>query len=913
MGKTGNDALDLLRYAERTNPPWRRDRQRGRIPAVARQFSYGGGRVMERRILSVIGVTLLFLGTWPPVLWAGPKAVSADQIHVTGATYFSSEQIAEKLSMSLLSKPELSSKSKADEVREFSEKIVLRNYRMAGFLDVSVQTRVDGWPDTYRIEIEEGDQYLAGDFQVTGLPESEIDTFLAALTRPDVPADSSIKRFRWKDEGWAPTYYTENGKMIRQKRSNWTIGKPVRSADSKTPAIAREVRRAFAAVGRMSGHLDLGELIRDSGSVSCQLEITEFGPQMTGRNLQILGCQKNSPEDVRDYLEIEPNEVLTRKRMEDVRLRLWLSGRFVNVAARSNLPQEPGGTPTVTCELEEYEHAPPLSEPLSESEQVMLKFHKWLSQLPESNDTWHLEFPSQPAMPTCRLTPGQGILAQFENHQLLAHADRIVYCPPERHEKLSVALENRTITVDVTLELPDEDRPKFRLKLGTEILSPDSPSCCVSLRVHADPYACLAMLHAAGTHHSIDNGVLSIESVQDCTKIEMETGRLLEHIQRTEDGKEQLVILHSADDLETACRDLEEEWQEYPDAFIPSAPISSTFRFVAADPAIGEYLRNAARERLKFQLDDRQEAVIGCLLDSALLPTADEMFREWQREQRDDGPKFIAYRESELYSDIPRSTALTAVATVGALRSFPRGTWPHHLIGVVGFSYARSQNLYRYHVAPLQNPPVKSPLCDLLLAEWFKRTRPQSANQLAYRGLGNLTHEAFLSERAVLLDEGHHFGRFMLRVAEVLQDLTDQEAEALMDACFGGPEPGFAAALQYLRAQRDLPAWQVLPDAVEIAWENGWCDVVDSRLMEIIRTTPAPKDRVASRWDIGLKPGKDAKAEETNERTAEAKKPTSRNTTAKPKPLWETLPETKLDPNAPPPKSDFKLQGPFSK
>ena len=57
---------------------------------------------MERRVLLAVSLAVLLPGIGPGTSLAGTRLIPSDQIIVTGADHFSCEEIAEKLSQSLL-------------------------------------------------------------------------------------------------------------------------------------------------------------------------------------------------------------------------------------------------------------------------------------------------------------------------------------------------------------------------------------------------------------------------------------------------------------------------------------------------------------------------------------------------------------------------------------------------------------------------------------------------------------------------------------------------------------------------------------------------------------------------------------------------------------------------------------------
>lgn len=867
---------------------------------------------MERCILAVMISAVFLAGIQPASSHAETRLISPSQIQITGANHFSCDDIAAKLSLSLMHQRTLSPESPVDDLPAFFEQQILQNYHRAGFLDVSAQTHVDYATDQYHIDISEGCQHVAGEVRVTGLPESDVTPFLEALVSPGVPPTTTIDRFEWTEGRWRPVRVNESGKVVQPQPSNWTIGEPVRALDQQRQPVEMEIERAFAAIGHASGQVQIDEKVRLKNSISLTVNVTELGPPILGRHIQFSGCKRNSEEAVLSYLKIDPDEVLTSKRFEEMWQQLWLSGRFVKSRFHVAPPKQSGDLPSVTCELQENEYAPSLLDPLSEPEQIMLRFHQWLSQLHESDETLLLELPSTPHAAKCWFAPSQGFLVRAGEHDLLAHSNRVAYCHRSRKSKLVVPLGRMSAVIDVALDFttksPGGDRKtEFRFNANLNAQPEGSLPRPILLRVRSSPSVCLELLHSPDTHNRIEKGILILESPQRCLRIDAETGRLLGYVHLNENGEKGSTVSPAKDDFKSLCFEMESEWKTHPDYFVPAAPVSSIVRFITADPNISRFLLEALTKKYERALDDRQIAVVLKLVEGAFLPIADEICIAWQQQPPGKLPPFYAYGQRELYSDASQETALWTI--FAAISLFPQETWPQHLVGAVGFAMARKRGLYRFHIEPLLHTQVRSSVRDMLVAELFRRTNAATANSIAWRGLSSLTQETFYEDRAVLLDEGSYFGRFLVHAAETLQDLTEQEVDDLMDTCFGGPEPGFATMAYCLRTQRDRPAWEVLPDAVEAGWNAAWHDIVKARLSEVVKTTkPA-----VPQWNTEKDEKQDTLVPNTPDSRIQTEEPFAQRAKSPPNLLGDPPTSSGANPVVPQTGPRFELQGPFSK
>lgn len=124
--------------------------------------------------------------------------------------------------------------------------------------------------------------------------------------------------------------------------------------------------------------------------------------------------------------------------------------------------------------------------------------------------------------------------------------------------------------------------------------------------------------------------------------------------------------------------------------------------------------------------------------------------------------------------------------------------------------------------------------------------------------------------------------------------------------------PGLATALQYLRLQRDRPASQVLPGAIEVAWEAAWRDEVKARLSEIIKTTGGQLKPGLLEREFGRN-GDKPEYSDPNKPAGTAEALFSQRAKTASKPLWEAVPQVQLESDSSTTGSRFELQGPFSK
>ncbi len=720
-------------------------------------------------------------------------------------------------------------------------------YRQAGFRDVIARAERDMTTATVDLEVEEGPQFLAGSVRIEGATQIVPEQLISRLGERMEPRDSRIGTFIFENEEFQPLWVTQKGENADLGTPLWLPDQPIAFNASGDMLLADRIEQVVADLGYPQARVRLGMSSSREGVLDLAVHIEDEGTPQTADTIEILGIERNTREEVLDFLQIEPGIPLDRQTRIDLTRRLWQSARFTSIdVMAARLETQPGTTLRIA--LEEYEKAPPLHEELSEAEEIAVRLHEWVATLPQSKLAFRHQSSDTDGDLAVLFAPGRAIALQSDGVRVLFTPEGLGYYSDYQNAKLQIETGPSWFRGSVDLKLA-EDRSdsdslySFQMNYKWSYPSEHKPNPRPGSEfgLHIPPVMCLALLNGRATDHAIEDGVLSIRSPKETLQIEANTGRLLEFRLLEEDG----TTLGALETVEFPVDNgLPLDWAEvatYEDALNPTSPVSSSIHLAIRDlKAMGD-LRKKEKESPSSQPRPDFDLLLE-LADQALLATIDDfvalILSETQQDQSYPSMK-IPNLQSYLRHAEPKGDLdwYPLIASALSKNLFPEDSWMADHALAASSAMADYDRMEKYYSNRVFRASHAGPLRDICVADYLQRKDPNLAHLFATRGLALLDLPGFQRDRDILLDETAYFGRFLLHAAETLKKADDKAIEALLASFFDEQDPGLTAAFVYLRFHKDLPAWQTLPEALDVAWEAGWKRLVEAKLTKIEAAT----------------------------------------------------------------------------
>ncbi len=481
-----------------------------------------------------------------------------------------------------------------------------------GYADPAVSTVVENDAGHRRVvvEVTPGSRLTAREIQITGLSERLAAELEQWLTSPQPPSSATP---RIVDAGNAATvvWVNDQGRPVRMMPPLWTPGEPA----ALDPPFVDSVKRLLVRFLREEGHLLAADQLKKKKQTLCEIAVDpgekpdevaggeatlslrfdQWPPAATLRDVAVTGGDGVSAEGLRAFLNLQVGAHVTEadRRLWEEQLRQ--SGRFIRHAVTLEPLGAEDGSVKAVFDLVSYPKVTPLGEPLSREETVMLRFREWLTAALEGNGI-HARWqrPDGTPVASCLLSAEHGAVVMLASQQAggavaVTETGLGVFLGQQRGRfemPLSAqgqAVVHAALSVRDTVDTETGDY-RHDLSLAASFgsaASESEPAAVVTARV--EPVACLALVHrkASGRGAASDvrwqGNILEIHGDGGLARFDGDTGCLLE-ITLDSLGR---ITLEEAGDWGMQMAQLRET--SGGNAFRPTAPVSSTIQFFAAD------------------------------------------------------------------------------------------------------------------------------------------------------------------------------------------------------------------------------------------------------------------------------------------------------------------------------------------
>lgn len=793
-------------------------------------------------------------------------------------------------------------------------------YRQAGFPYPKIAVRTDRKEKRFRMEIEEGDRYLAGEILARGATGISAEKLAARLQSKHAPASACFSSFQNVNGEQTEVWVDASGNNVEPEPPVWTPGKPAAfvgwtdsPADSFADAfvpnpaakIDEDVQKALEEQGFFFAKFRTQyELDKDKKTAALAIDVLNEGPRAEIGSIEVVGNEKNTEEEVLNYLGVRPGMPFAREDLLRLNKKLWDAARFMKAKVTPMRPASADDKLLLRIELVEYTEAPSLSKPFSPEEQAMIKFGEWLRdnrrwdgdlkiRVDSESNFWefvqsredgsyariHYGYPQ---------TNGEKGLLDYE--AIFTSKETGFYSAPQRR-KFVTQKSNCISSANFGIRF-NEDRNSdtlFFFGYGFKFNSPsekvESPR--FDMRLQLPPACCVALLHYENPEFTLNDGVLSLSAYGSSCKIEAETGRVLsmsfdselvieaEKAKKSKENAEkegEKAASETPDSPEKSNADEKAEEKKESAADKPpeeDPPLKFELHF--AQGAFKEAAERVHRDAADF--DDECDA--DRRLASFLAFFCKEpYFVNYVKEQGCDenwlliAQRFLAFGaldpleaafdkhqdDGKNLFEIPCDPAwkncnwnIANPASYGCLGVivnddlFPTASWPWTIVEQAAFVGMGMHGGVNGEGYRLYNSPESGPLCFLAMATLMDYWNSLATKTFAQRGLERLDKNAFLADCKPLLSKDHQAGMCLRKAVEAYRFFTPGEVRALAEKMDPKNLKYLAICDEILRADAGRNFDDVMPELLGALWDAGLKEQIELALVHLLNDKEAKK------------------------------------------------------------------------
>jgi hypothetical protein len=743
----------------------------------------------------------------------------------------------------LAAAPSLPLKSYLDMLQER----LLAGYMASGFPQAKVSATMEGGAAGHIVvDVNEGPRYVAGTVRVTGdIANVPVDRLVTLLTQGQ-PAGQFSASLDEKGVYHITTALSEN-----PKRPTWTGGLPAPFEATIQDRLLSDVEDTLAQLGFFAGQCTVEVKPEASGNkADLCINLRSVSPRATIEQIDVVGCRTSKSDEVLKLIGLAPGQQAGIADLLEAQRRLWESGRFYKHVITSRFTDGRSRSRlAVRIDVSELPGLPPVSQPLSDTDQALLRCRKWLLGRQGAGEdvviSFHTKLTSSKFdAAECRLVVGgrggalRLQLAQAPSTRPSANKlpssaiDVGVALTPVMagfyaisDQRKFVATSRGTIHPKILIAIePDEDQDanrKWDTKMSGGIQVTGSAGPLVSLVLECVPASILDVAHRAGVRARNQDGKLLVDNGPLHLRADAATGRLIECQYHTEDGSMwELAARRGA--LAEEIAGLDGASKDALNTCDPQRPIASLAAF-----SLDEAIRSPWLQPDGAYAMSRGSAVVSQLLGPTLFESLDRVMADatW------DDWKF------HIPVSITKGNGLQQYAMMGIPYLdvlFDRGTWPWTLARAKLLLFCQQTDTLQPELDRLLNTNRLGPVGFAVASKVFKPLSAQAATLLAQRGLGILEPDHFGVDIDEVVNGNQITAQSLRRAAEGLRQLPDVDADALASAL----PPNAADIVRQLRAglkaRADEPIERALPEALKLLWIHSLCADTEAELRRMV-------------------------------------------------------------------------------
>ncbi len=724
----------------------------------------------------------------------------------------------------------------------------LAGYRHEGFADVTAGVRVDQKTGRIVVTVKEGLRFTADDVIIETGEQIDVPRFIERLTSPYPPENATPRSFQTRDGKAKARWYNKDGEEVKLKDPIWRRGKPAHFDRPAMSKFRRKISRAFSDFGYPFATFEVDLIaVPIAKTADLLVKINQLGPRAVANQIIITGNQRDSDEEIIDYLDVQPGTVITHRECDRISQELWRSGRFLKFKVTPVLSQVRQNTVDLQIELTDFSKAPKLTEQLSREEQTLLKLRDWLADSGNWEGDLVVRAQYKGALVEVILSPLYGLLfsVAMEDDGGISTiiSSRLVGAySTSRREKLTGKAGRVHAMANLTFSALDPASGKTvntMVGMGIESLKADEDVPPFKLSLSLDPAAFIGMANWDGVEYAFSDGKMTATSETGgrCV-VDVRTGHLLEykHVGNEEKGDSASgYAVFEKGAFDAKVREIETTARDYKETFDLRRPVSSLLAFLCQEPLLAKVYELKPEQR--HGLD-----VMCKIIDKGVLQPIDDIVTSGILKSKADN-----FDIPDDHSDLAAAAAANPLAIFAPIvlpycsKLFPYDSWPWTIGREATLVVAGKSQYTGAVLGKLYSGQENGPLCFYCTARLLEMINPPAAEQFARRGLEELSVESFRKDYRILLDPNCAAGRSVLKIAEVLRDLDAKDVKLLDQALFNGKAELLKDCAKELRRQRNQPIAKILPEVLDKAWDEGLKQQVETALKTLKQRNERPE------------------------------------------------------------------------
>jgi hypothetical protein len=738
--------------------------------------------------------------------------------------------------------------NKASDFLPVLESRVLDGYQSSGFPDAKVSAWRDVVDHKFVVVVTEGERYRQGKIVVTGDDRIDRTKLVHWLTTKQSPRSWQIRYDKTllsnpPDEG-----------MVL-----WTPGKNLNFTPPVKATFEGGVRQALIEQGFPYASFELKFVPASEPSLSdLHVTLLEVGADCLIDEIEVHGLHRDTREQLLKFLGIKTGQKLSAALLAQIDRELVNSCRYWSHQVVVQLGDEPvgrypstGDSAKLILSLEEFKHAPPLHESLSEVDEILRKAARWINTSREGRSKFAVVCEGKVVDPEDpRLTMEFHPLAIAADGNVAANikytsatwaADHAVLITPQyaelidwtRRERFSVACPLKpTIAIQLLPDHKEQGEYAHKLSIAYNLKRLDADSReqpCVDM--HAEPVALVYLAHRPQIGAAIVDGKLNISADGVEIQFDAASGAVLQVVSCADlDGGSRLTMKFDSGDLAAAATSIRSRAHGIPNRFDPDHPLSSLVTFVfdqiRSQPCV------AVSPELSAKCANVQEWLQHPVV-AAPLNELDKHFVDFRLPATDDEVKFSIPCTLPTRADGMESLwdSIAQFGIAGADQLFQRGSWPWTVMreysfdrfadGTADASPKANSELSAREFNRAFSGDELGPVSALAIVDRVRSLDPENANERARnncysalfveRGLSDLSDEAVLKDIRILTSNETEFSKLCCISASKYCALTDAQQTLLRDAL---PEP-FRVVLNSLNTRHGANPKEPIDKSIE--------------------------------------------------------------------------------------------------
>jgi hypothetical protein len=818
-------------------------------------------RHLNRRAAAVLAAAVFFCSYWTVHL-AAQEPVGGlgrpERWIVEGAKTFSAEELLHALSLDLDVMAASESVNDLNRLCKLVADKIKAGYLRQGFAEVEVGARFDRDRANIVLSVKEGPRFYCGNITVDGAVSVSSPELMDWLLLEQPPEGAILAGYSQVDGKPVPQWVDQQGNSLSKNPSVWLVGEPDRLDSASEKTLHARVKQAFRELGYPWAQFTIRRTFdRENNTAQLQLEINSEGPPAFIGVVEIQGNNRDSSDDILRYLEIAPGLMVTESERTRLWYKLWMSGRYIRHSIELIPPDEVGKQAVMRIVVLESPYAPPLSEPLSEVEQALLKCRGWILAAEERGEDLELYLGNNSLRSRFTFAPKRGFIThcwssdrddgkgpppsdsaaedasqpkQSMEMALIVTDDEIQYANLGMKPKLGIPAPRGRIFSNLTLklnhDLTSESPTLLGLGLALNSEAPDEGQSKVQLVICIEPSYVLAIPRIGEVSTSVAGDVATIVSERDTIRstirLKVSTGQLL--LFRTEDSEEksfgEFTVAQGVFERNQAIADrrLEGRFSASDNGFDPSQPISSVVAYVLGHNEALDFMHDRVTGAPLDEDAHRLRGVFHKLVKGGVLSPLDDVWKKWQSKSKTDNDSLFSIPDEDQDSQGLANTLIASAAKLAmasADNCFPENSWPRFLAQRMALSFSGKDTQWT------QWPRGFGPVGHLAVVTLFRRLHAETARYFAASGLKQLELKDFQADYHSWLDEDKLARRVVLHLAKSIQQLDEADMKVLGETFFPEQSQVFVNFGSRLRQFREFPIETILPEALDLMWADG--------------------------------------------------------------------------------------------